>query len=669
MAALALSACASTPDSGELEPPTTVVTGRDSTSFPATAPQPAPNTGAVSAPPGTAGAPADRPGTPPADQPDLVDPAPSIDPSTIVASSSWGVCRLLAPSKLPGIGGSDLGFSFLAPAANAAKGAADQLVFLFGDTWTQATDACFYAGEPSDDLQATMPAERPAVLQPGEPVEDAVHTCADLKIASDDPDSHHAWRAIRLFSDPSRAPEAQLKTGFLSAPVTGFADGKHAFGVFLRGVPAHCANDSECPSDTRCSLQTPFMPSSLGECTGTRSEAGTPPTYCIAPSRCSDGSVCGFTATGVCLADPFGLPSGDGTASEAPDWYQRDPRRAILVQLDIAAALWPDRPEDYAVGHRFATNKFVNAVARTVAHFDPDKPESNDYRPGHHTLLMWGRPAFWTSGGAQAPLFLLYQPLDGLVDAATGKIDWQPRFFAGYDAATGQPRWSQHERDALPVYGDAGGAPEFDLVSHGAMTWIEPLKRWVMFYGGSVPEWIRADRATGVSPPIANEQPLPGAIHMRTAAHPWGRATLTSPVQQAWTRATPVLVQQELADLLTCERPGAVTTAGCTVPRTPFELISEVVDWASETTPDDWRSTAGACLLGNYAFASLYSLAGSDTPHLYGANIIDAWTDDVTTRLTDLAPDERAVELYWNVSTWNPYQVVLLKTQLRARPF
>jgi hypothetical protein len=156
---------------------------------------------------------------------------------------------------------------------------------------------------------------------------------------------------------------------------------------------------------------------------------------------------------------------------------------------------------------------------------------------------------------------------------------------------------------------------------------------------------------------------------MRTAAHPWGRASLASPIEQAWTKPTPVLVQQELADLLTCERPGAVTTAGCTVPRTPIELISEVVEWASETTPDDWRSTAGACLLGNYAFASLYSLAGSDTPHLYGANIIDAWTDDVTARLPDLAPDERAVELYWNVSTWNPYQVVLLKTQLRARPF
>jgi len=29
--------------------------------------------------------------------------------------------------------------------------------------------------------------------------------------------------------------------------------------------------------------------------------------------------------------------------------------------------------------------------------------------------------------------------------------------------------------------------------------------------------------------------------------------------------------------------------------------------------------------------------------------------------------NEKAVELYWNVSTWNPYQVMLMKTQLRSR--
>jgi hypothetical protein len=598
--------------------------------------------------------------------PEAPQPLAPIDPGTIVAANSWGVCRLLTPSRLPGIGGSDLGFSFLAPIADAATGAASQLVFLFGDTWNQATDACFHTREPSDDLQATMPAKRPAMLSAGVPAADAASTCSELQIATDDPSSHEPWRPIRLFdSATERTAETQLDTGFLRAPVTGFSDGKRAYGVFLRNQPVSCSSGADCPSDARCSLDARPFSSRLGECAGTRQQDGSAPTFCLQPSRCGDGSLCGITATGVCLAEPFALPVENGT--EIPDWYQSDPRRAILVQVDIASAHWADRPEDYLVGHHFTTNKFVNAVARTVAHFDPDDPDANDYRTGQHTLLIWGRPAFWTAGGAQAPLFLLHHPLDGLIDDQ-GVIHWQPRFFAGYDAPSGKPRWSSLESEALPVYGLADGS-EFDLVSHTAITWIEPLARWAMFYGGSVPDWIRTDQATGELPAIVHRQPVPGAIHMRTAAHPWGRATRDAALAQAWTAPTPVLVREELAELLTCERAGADPTAGCTIPREPRELISEVIDWATQITPDDWRSTASACLLGNVAYATIYSLAGSDTPHLYGTNIIDAWTDDVTNLVPDLAPGERAVELYWNVSTWNPYQVVLLKTQLRARPF
>ena len=41
---------------------------------------------------------------------------------------------------------------------------------------------------------------------------------------------------------------------------------------------------------------------------------------------------------------------------------------------------------------------------------------------------------------------------------------------------------------------------------------------------------------------------------------------------------------------------------------------------------------------------------------LYGANVIDAWTR--------AAPDgARGAEVYWNVSTWHPYRVLLMKTR------
>ena len=52
---------------------------------------------------------------------------------------------------------------------------------------------------------------------------------------------------------------------------------------------------------------------------------------------------------------------------------------------------------------------------------------------------------------------------------------------------------------------------------------------------------------------------------------------------------------------------------------------------------------------------------------MYGAAIIESWTQDVSNSLPDLAAGDRAVELYWNVSTWNPYQVVLVKSRIAER--
>jgi hypothetical protein len=39
---------------------------------------------------------------------------------------------------------------------------------------------------------------------------------------------------------------------------------------------------------------------------------------------------------------------------------------------------------------------------------------------------------------------------------------------------------------------------------------------------------------------------------------------------------------------------------------------------------------------------------------LYSANIIEQWT----------RPAGRAVDIYWNASTWDPYRVILLKTRI-----
>lgn len=46
-----------------------------------------------------------------------------------------------------------------------------------------------------------------------------------------------------------------------------------------------------------------------------------------------------------------------------------------------------------------------------------------------------------------------------------------------------------------------------------------------------------------------------------------------------------------------------------------------------------------------------------DVGHFYAPNIIDEYTRRI---------GENELEIIWNVSTWNPYQVILVKTRIRS---
>jgi hypothetical protein len=60
------------------------------------------------------------------------------------------------------------------------------------------------------------------------------------------------------------------------------------------------------------------------------------------------------------------------------------------------------------------------------------------------------------------------------------------------------------------------------------------------------------------------------------------------------------------------------------------------------------------------------SFSGNPIGRLYAPNIIDEWTEDLT-EAAARSSGERSAEVYWNVSTWNPYQVVLFKTRLTLK--
>jgi hypothetical protein len=341
----------------------------------------------------------------------------------------------------------------------------------------------------------------------------------------------------------------------------------------------------------------------------------------------------------------------------------------------IAARVWPDRPSDYAVVVRFPTNKFQNVSTRTVRNFDPEDPSKNDYRPGNHTLLMWGRASYAEKGGAQTLPFLLYQ---SLADWRSGHRKWNPRFFAGY-RKDGRPEWSERESDAEPIYGTSSSLlktsgerlewtePEFDYVNQMTLSYVEPLGRWVMLYGGDDPAFIVLDPGSSTAPDPVHLQRSPGAVHFRVARHPWGRATGNSPWSDGFTSAEPVLTRREAAPYLACGDGGEKELPGCLKqgdPNSPLSLFRTLASLSTKLNVSGFADVTASCLGGAAVMAGQTALSGNPIGRLYGANIIEEWTAQVK---DTAAPGERAAEIYWNASTWNPYQVVLFKTELQVK--
>ncbi|MEY4578220.1 MAG: hypothetical protein RL701_2923 [Pseudomonadota bacterium] len=588
---------------------------------------------------------------------------------------SWDVCDWLGPgTERTGIFGSDLGFAVSVPGADPSN---PQLTLLFGDTWASAADACNYPVLKNDDFAARIPASLPAqLLPPGQPAA-GNKACDTIQYTLGDASDPTSWRRIRLFPDAAdRDNDRVLDTGMLRTPLTAFTDGAHMFAIYFRDQYARCNSNAECPGGSVCSADSSYTGKRIGGCTpqlALSSDAA--PVWCRDNTDCMDPSLCTDLDQGVCVAtEPF-IAAPDG-APITPDWYQNDPRRGLESVLHIASAFWPDRPEDFASGFRWATNKFLNVTGRTVTHFDPEHPEANDYKDGVETLLLWGRPAFTGYDGFQSLPFFAYQPLAGLLDEA-GNIAWAPRFFAGYDAE-GNALWSTTEADAKPIYGVdenltklADGTwtfdwqlPEFDYVNQFSMLWVEQLSRWVMFYGGELPG--ANDPTSGTRPRITHAQAVPGAIHMRAARHPFGRANAAAPAADGFGLPKPVLTRADIKDKIACDE--EAETVDCTngLHGQPGSLWDNLTNSASELSPGDFLSASAKCVMGTVALDAQYSVGSDSGGHLYGTAFIPSWTQDITGALPDVPKDEPVVELYWNVSTWNPYSVLLMKTQLKA---
>jgi hypothetical protein len=484
-----------------------------------------------------------------------------------------------------------------------------ELQILFGDTDSTFDSVCF--GQlHNDDSQGTIPLERPETGVP--PV--------TFLTDSNDPNA-----VQHLFVN--RNGES-LQMGYGQVPVSGYSDGRNLVAIVGRGGTIPCKAGVSSPvvacrgpladhpdvlnwftaDGLRCS-QT------LGECVPAPNGI---PTACVLATGagCNSflGEVCTPTATGLCV-DPSSSQN-DGTALS--EVYTAANEMEFAIQ-DAS------QRGNYESAATLRTNKFINPASRTVRRFT-GLPFASDYRPGNGALLVWGRPGFAAEQGRQSQIYLLVHKLP-IEREANGRWRFRPLYYAGV-TKHGLPIWSPMQRDAKPLAldGVVGGSPfeEQPLVNQFSISWVGgSVRKWVMLYGGNIGDYLLLD------PSHSRPGEGPGSVRIRFADHPWG----------PWSPAKPHLLEGGPTEVGSPLGPGGVLFSPLCVdqpgaPCAPSDPIRPIDSF-----------------FGCFPIGKTF-----DQGFFYGANIIDAYTQ----------PDGAGgMDMYWNVSTWNPYGVLFLKTNLR----
>ena len=487
-----------------------------------------------------------------------------------------------------------------------------QLWVMFGDSWRSRLGTPL--SQDSDDALGTISLRD---FPDGDSVDRWV---AAHPPARGNPFWQAAAPPIRLVTDIWRRvePLVQILNGksLTSAagltPIAGFSNARTdnasaAFGLFLRNEPVQCSATGTCADGFDCDAQ-------LGRC---------------APvTDLSSACVLGTTS---CRCVPIGQKTGlcqDRGSSLYDGSSERGRSNAVVMRQQVGSSVrcqsfkFTTQPSD--------THRFFNATARTVNDFDASRAhgQGNDYVAADgrdfagEGVFLWGRPNFGGVGaqGRDAQLYLAWVPMP-VYDPA-GAFPWKPQFFAGLDA-DGRPMFTARELDSVPLDLDAaapGEQPEevHDLVGQMSISWVPSIKRFVMLYGGDVGTQF-LHLIFGTDGKLLVRDPL-GSIYIRYAEQPWGPWTAPKPVLIAGAPEHGIMGQYG---------PGGILFDGSCNQR--------------------------GCVKGEPVFANLPNERG----RLYGPNIIEPWTE----------PRENgAIDLYWHVSTWNPYQVVLMKTRLQQPP-
>ena len=483
----------------------------------------------------------------------------------------------------------------------------DKVRILFGDTFTDPVTDPF----PNDDTQGEMPfGQCPAgdeveawiAAHPPDPGELSWQRGGPPITFATQPGAPNQLSFIQLFDGG-----VPLEMGPLRVPVTPFSDGRNdVFAIFsgrfaLQECRAPGSSGPACDDGLTCDP-------GVGSCfiLGTACVVGVPDGE---RGSCPFALPCVPTANGVCR----------DTTSSVDDGANEGRSRSAVVRLELGVAN-RSRAEQYT-GRVWAVNKFFNPVARTVRRLLVTTPKGigSDYtpvdsRPGERgQVLVWGRPTFLGSQleNREAQVYFAYSDMPRV--GADGAPTWNPRYFTGLNSL-GIPQFSSRQVDAAPLdLGGGNGSPHeaIDFVNQMSVSWVAPLKKWVMFYGG--------DASPGLIP-LFNPGAVPtpeGATQVRFADQPWG----------PWTPPQTLL---RAGDPFNPNAPGSQYGPG--------GILFHPFCAGTDCVPGDVPPLPG----------------GGDIGRMYGSNIVDCWTED---------RGRGNVDVYWNVSTHNPYQVVLMKTR------
>ena len=491
--------------------------------------------------------------------------------------------------------GTDLGFSYQH---------GGQLHFLFGDT------AANEKGDPIEASSKGVYDDSFGTIDPAEWPDPARITATNLPL-------------VLLGQNPGSSEVAAINPGYamesFKTPLGGFSNGQREFGIFYLSKPLGCRTDADCSGGLSCDAGLGFV--------GERYDTDKGGTF-----GCVDGSPACNADT---VTDTEGKPvagSGFCTDSSSSAWANTDVGRISAMALKNLVGLRSTAdPRRYTDTVEWLTNKFSNVTPRTVRDFVPERGagyRKQDYRTAdgsgrNQRVVLWGRPGFIGVGARGRSLGLYF----AYADMPTGPgLRWNLHYYTGTDAK-GIPQFGAEEKSAVAVDLDSsreGVQPEerYDVVDQVSIAWVEPLKKWVMLYGGGMIKLPTPLLATcGVLELFTRSECKDvvignGAIRMRTANDPWGP---WSPPQDVIVGGDPQHSPPEYQ-----YAPGGVL---------------HHPDCTQETCagPTRWEGVNPR----EYGF-------------FYAANIIEQW----------IKPAGDGVDIIWNASTWDPYRVVLLRTRI-----